>query len=210
MKELCSKVYLPPAKRNKIEFDRLVERCKAYGIKLDDNIDDLFDEKEFASSVIRKNLTKYEENRSKISPEAWVNGSAFYRGYLSNPSHPLYLAMADILPDIDTVVDIVKEAGGLVFVPHIFEYRDNTPKVIEVLLANGRMDGFECYYTTFTKEQHEFVENLCEEKGFLKSGGSDYHGSRKPDTFLGVGHGEMVIPDEIALPWAKPIKKLSK
>ncbi len=205
MKELLKQVYIPKSESNRIEFDRLVDKCKKYGIKLDDNIDDLFDEKEFASSVIRPNIIKHEENRSKIDDEAWNNGGAFYRKYLSNPSSPLYLSMCDILPSIDVVADIIKECGGLVFVPHIFEYRDNSKKVLDILLKSNRVDGFECYYTTFSKEQHEFIMNLCDEKGLFKSGGSDFHGSRKPDTFLGVGHGDMSIPDDIAKPWARPI-----
>jgi hypothetical protein len=29
------------------------------------------------------------------------------------------------------------------------------------------------------------------------SGGSDYHGSYKPNLELGIGYGDLVIPDEV-------------
>ena len=205
MKELMSQAFVTREEHNRIEFDRLIEKCKEYGIRLDENIEECFNKDEFASSYIRPMIAKYEENHSKIDQDALENGSAFYRKYLSNPSSPLYIAMSDVLPSIEVVSDIVKEAGGLVFVPHLYEYRDNSKTVLDILLKSGRIDGFECYYTTFTKEQHDFLMNLCDEKGFFKSGGSDYHGSRKPDTFIGIGHGDMSVPDEIAKPWAKPI-----
>lgn len=205
MNELCNKIYLPTSERNKSEFTRLIQKCKDYGIILDDDIEEKFDKNDFASVAIRNSIINHEENKSKINERSWNSTRDFYRDYMSNPSTPLYVEMKDLVPDINTVIDAVKEAGGLVFVPHIFEYRTNSPKVIKFLLNNGRIDGFECYYTTFTNEQHDFVVNLCKEKGFLMSGGCDYHGTRKPDTFIGTGHGEMAIPDEICLNWIKPL-----
>ena len=50
-----------------------------------------------------------------------------------------------------------------------------------------------------------YILNLCKNNNYFISGGSDYHGDRKPDTFLGIGHGNLEIPDEIVIPWGKEI-----
>lgn len=204
MNELAKKTYLSFDKRNELEFERLVKKCKDYGIVLDDTIND-YDRNDFASVAIHKSITSHEENKDKINERSWNSNRDFYRDYMSNPSTPLYVEMEDLVPDLDTAINLVKEAGGLVFIPHIFEYRDNSQKVLDFILKNGRLDGIECYYTTFTDEQHDFILNLTKEKDLFISGGSDYHGTKKPDTFLGVGHGNLQVPESIQEPWAKYI-----
>ena len=204
MNELAKKTYLSLDKRNKLEFERLVKKCKDYGIVLDDTIND-YDRNDFASVAIHKSITSHEENKDKINERSWNSNRDFYRDYMSNPSTPLYVEMEDLVPDLDTAIDLVKEAGGLVFIPHIFEYRDNSKKVLDFILKNGRLDGIECYYTTFTDEQHDFILNLTKEKNLFISGGSDYHGTKKPDTFLGIGHGNLQVPESIQEPWANYI-----
>ena len=37
-----------------------------------------------------------------------------------------------------------------------------------------------------------------DDTGLIPSGGSDYHGRFKPDVRLGVGRGDLVVPDEVA------------
>ena len=203
--ELAKEVYLSPDKRNELEFERLVKKCKDYGIVLDEDVLEQFDKNDFASVAIHKSITNHLENKAKINERSWNSSRDFYRDYMSNPNTPLYVEMEDLVPDLDTAINIVKKAGGLVFIPHIYEYRDNTPKVLEYILNNGRLDGIECYYTTFTEEQHEYILNLTKGKNLYISGGSDYHGKRKPDTDLGIGHGNLNIPKEIQEPWAKYI-----
>lgn len=205
MNELAKKTYLSPDKRNELEFERLVKKCKNWGIVLDDDVIETFDKNDFASVAIHKSITNHEENKAKISEKSWESNIDFYREYMSNPSTPLYVEMEDMVPDLDTAINLVKESGGLVFIPHIYEYRDNTPKVLDYILKNGRLDGIECYYTTFTEEQHEYILNLTKEKGLYISGGCDYHGKRKPLVQLGIGKGNLQIPEEIQKPWAKYI-----
>ena len=118
---------------------------------------------------------------------------------------PLFVDCLDLVPDLDTTISLVKEAGGLVFVPHIFEYRDNSPKVIEALLSNGRIDGFECYYPTFTDEQNEQVRKIVKDNNLLMSGGSDFHGDMKPDIDVGTGRNNLSIPESVQENWAKYI-----
>lgn len=46
-------------------------------------------------------------------------------------------------------------------------------------------DGIECYYARLPKAQELPWAQLAEKKGWIATGGSDYHGAFKPDLFLG-------------------------
>lgn len=90
---------------------------------------------------------------------------------------------------------------GKVFLPHIFEYKDNSKKILKFILDNYNIDGIECFYTTFSKEQSDFLLNICKEKNILISGGSDYHGTFKPNVDLGIGFGNLNVPESILNNW---------
>ena len=89
------------------------------------------------------------DNKKFIDEEAWNNSSIFYRKYMSNPNTLLYVEMDDIVPDFKTATNLIRKCGGLVFIPHIFEYRENSEKILDFILNNHKIDGIECYYTTF-------------------------------------------------------------
>ena len=113
--------------------------------------------------------------------------------------------MDDLDTDYITASNLVRKAGGLVFIPHIFEYRDNAERILNYILDNYKIDGIECYYTTFTQEQHERVRSICKEKNLFVSGGSDFHGTIKPGVDIGVGYGNLKIPDEILDSWINKV-----
>ena len=73
------------------------------------------------------------------------------------------------------------------------------------ILQNYKIDGIECYYTTFTENQHERLLNICKEHNLFISGGSDFHGTIKPDVDIGCGYGNMQIPNEILDSWKNKV-----
>lgn len=79
---------------------------------------------------------------------------------------------------------------------------------MDYILNNHKIDGIECYYTTFSKEQHNTIFNLCREKQLYISGGSDFHGKLKPDVKIGVGFGNLEIPTSIVNDWIAKVKLL--
>ena len=203
---LLSKYYITTKERNLLEVKRLYERCKKEGIILPPDFVEKYQSEEYASKYLHKILKKNEENKKLIDYDAWEDSNIFYRKYISNPSTKFYINMDDILPDFNTVSKLIKDCGGLIFLPHIFEYRDNSLKVLNYILKNYEIDGIECYYTTFTEEQHNYLLNLCKEKEFFISGGSDYHGNKKINVDMGVGKGNLKIPEEIVYSWRGLIK----
>lgn len=206
MNELVKDIYLPASKRNLIEVKRLYQKCLEYRIKLDANCLDSYSSDLFASTFFHKEITKYEENKRLISEEAWNSSKIFYRQYMSDPKTPLYVEMDDFVPDFETTSKLIRESGGLIFIPHIYEYKTNSMSILDCILNNHEIDGIECYYTTFTKEQHKHLIELCKEKSLLISGGSDFHGKIKPDVDIGIGYGNLEIPSSMINNWIHKVK----
>ena len=201
LKGELKKTYISNKERNILEVKRLAEKCKEAGLDVGENFVENYDPSIYASRYLHGKITSNEKNKEMLDEESWNNSNVFYRKYMSNPETQFYVNMDDILPNFEEACSIVKRAGGLVFLPHIYEYRENSEKILNYILENHKIDGIECYYTTFTEEQHQYLINLCKKRNLLVSGGSDYHGSFKPDVDIGVGYGNLRIPDEIIENW---------
>ena len=197
LKVELKKAYITNKERNILEVKRLAQKCQEHGVDIEDNFVENYNPDMYASKYLHGKITSNPNNKGLIDEESCENSNVFYRKYMSNPETMFYVNMDDVLPDFEEACNIVRRAGGLVFLPHIYEYRENSDKILQYILENYKIDGIECYYTTFTKEQHEYLLNLCKEKNLLVSGGSDYHGSFKPDVDMGVGFANLKIPDEI-------------
>ena len=206
MNELVKQIYIPAEKRNRIEVERLYNKCIKAGISLEKNCLENYNSKDFASKFIHREITKKEENKRFISDEAWKDVKIFYRAYMSNPEGFLYVEMDDFVPDFNIAADLVRKSDGLVFLPHIFEYRENSERILGYILENYRIDGIECYYTTFSKEQTNKLVKICKQRNLYKSGGSDYHGRNKPRVNVGIGMGNLLVENTIIDEWKEKVK----
>ena len=206
MNELIPNIFLPLEERNRIEAERLYEKCIDAGIKLEENCLKNYDATYFASKFIMCEIHKFEENKAIIDEEAWDELRVFYRKYMSNPNMQLYINTDDLVPSFEKATNLIRECGGMVFVPHIFEYRENSYKILQYILDNGDVDGFECFYTTFTKEQTDEIYKICKERNLYVSGGSDYHGNAKVNVSLGVGHGNLKIEFAEIAEWLAKVR----
>lgn len=83
---------------------------------------------------------------------------------------------------VPDAVNVIHQAGGKAFLahPHLL------PKMRwgKKLVALG-LDGIECYYGNFSKEQARRWLDLAKEKNLLVSGGSDFHGENRAFSLLG-------------------------
>ncbi len=79
-------------------------------------------------------------------------------------------------------IEIIHQAKGKAFVahPHLLEH---ARKIKELL--KYPFDGIECHYAKFSPEQEKRWINTAKEKGWLMSGGSDFHGPSKDYITLG-------------------------
>ena len=93
-------------------------------------------------------------------------------------------------------VRLIKEAGGTAILAHPLLYglsNTNLQKMIDALKPVG-LDRLEAIYSTYTTGEEQQMKRLARENGLLISGGSDFHGSNKPDIALGRGRGHLYIP----------------
>lgn len=96
-------------------------------------------------------------------------------------------------------VRLIKEAGGTAILAHPLLYglsNTNLQKMIDELKPAG-LDGLEAIYSNYTTGEEQQMKRLARENGLLISGGSDFHGSNKPDIALGRGRGHLYIPYSI-------------
>ena len=56
------------------------------------------------------------------------------------------------------------------------------------------LDGMETLYVTFDEEMTRRAQRIATEFGLKQSGGSDFHGSNKPDIAIGTGRGNLAVP----------------
>ena len=49
-------------------------------------------------------------------------------------------------------------------------------------------------YSTYSREETLYVQNLAYETDLCLSGGSDFHGANKPGLDLGCGYGHLSVP----------------
>jgi predicted metal-dependent phosphoesterase TrpH len=217
MKKWLSEFYKDKSKSNLQTkyLNLLYDKCIKMGLKLTSKECIAWNpEVDWASATIYKDLKKYPENEKRVPEDMWNDYSAFTRKYCADPNHILYMDKSGDYPSLEEVINAVKECDGLVFMPHLFIYKwvsEEDKKVfIEEIVENYNIDGIECFYPDFTKEQTEYLLNLCDKNNLFKSGGSDYHGLHKPTIFLGKGHGDLSVPNEIISSWVNEnIKILS-
>ena len=80
------------------------------------------------------------------------------------------------------VVAQIHEAGGKAVLAHPHFLKRGS--FLRELLALP-LDGLECYYGTLQRHQEMPWIEIAHEKGWIATGGSDYHGLNKPEITLG-------------------------
>lgn len=65
----------------------------------------------------------------------------------------------------------------------------------EELAARG-LGGLEAYYSEYQPPLRRHLAEICNDLGIAATGGSDYHGGYKPVLRVGVGRGDLAVPDE--------------
>jgi len=96
-------------------------------------------------------------------------------------------------PDAYEVIRFIKRIGAAAVLAHPFLNLDEEALRGFLVRAEG-LDGMEVYYPLFDEAETVLLEKIAEEFGLAKSGGSDFHGSNKPDIRIGVGKGTLTVP----------------
>ncbi|MGE4422462.1 MAG: PHP domain-containing protein [Pseudodesulfovibrio sp.] len=94
---------------------------------------------------------------------------------------------------------ILKNIGATSILAHPFALKlsyKETEKVVRRLMDLG-LDGMEVIYSEHSEADTKAYGEMADRLGLLQSGGSDFHGTNKPDIKLGVGRGNLNIPTEL-------------
>lgn len=98
-------------------------------------------------------------------------------------------------PDAFEVIRFIKSIGAVAVLAHPFlnldaqQLREFLPEAI----ACG-LDAMETLYAKYDPQTTALAKEIAAEFDLLQSGGSDFHGTAKPDIALGKGRGELKIP----------------
>ncbi|MGN0465722.1 MAG: PHP domain-containing protein [Lachnospiraceae bacterium] len=99
----------------------------------------------------------------------------------------------------EKAIQLIKKAGGLSFLAHAYLYKMSDKEIeqmVEQLISYG-LDGIEVYHSSHNICESRKLQALAKKKGLLISGGSDFHGTNKPDIDLSVGRGNLRLPHYI-------------
>lgn len=110
---------------------------------------------------------------------------------------PYYVPRFKITPA--KAVSLIKEAHGTAVLAHPLLYGLNHEELCELIeqLKQFGLDGIEAIYSCNEGENESYVRSLAEKYHLAISGGSDFHGSNKPEIKLGIGKENLTIPDSL-------------
>jgi predicted metal-dependent phosphoesterase TrpH len=98
----------------------------------------------------------------------------------------------------EEAVDLTRRSGAVAVLAHPLSL-DRTPDDLEAFVAHLAalgLDGMEVEYGRYAPDERAGLRALADRHGLCPSGGSDYHGTYKPDLSIGTGRGDLDVPDE--------------
>ena len=198
--EWCEKYYSEEKLREQQDIcrQRLFDICNKHGLVYDEsNIRKPKKVSEYIERPIYEEVMKHKENH-KILGEFTESFGIFFRKGLANPESSYFMNHIEFRPPYKEVIDIIHKAGGKAFLAHPFEYKfKDTIGFINDLRKEKELDGIECFHPSANQEQRNILIDYAKSNNLYISGGSDYHGSPKPDIEIGIGRGDLNISKEI-------------
>lgn len=108
-------------------------------------------------------------------------------------------------PTVAEMLDFISAIGAVSVLAHPFLQMDEA-ELVAFLRTAEKLCGMECYYSAYDEETTKRSLRIANAFGLLPSGGSDFHGSTKPDIQLGVGRGSLQVP----YAWYRALKERAK
>lgn len=92
-----------------------------------------------------------------------------------------------VLISSDEAIKIILEANGTPVLAHpmIYGLSDKELELAIKDLKSKGLKGIECYYPSNSLKQTKLLLSLCEKYNMKITGGSDFHGSNRPEVSLG-------------------------
>jgi predicted metal-dependent phosphoesterase TrpH len=99
--------------------------------------------------------------------------------------------------DVAEAVALAHDSGAVTAVAHPHTAADTTAGFEAAFAAFGEIGvgGVECHYSEYPPHVRRRLASLAETYGLIPTGGSDYHGMHRPGVDVGIGRGDLVVPD---------------
>lgn len=152
---------------------RIIEKLKELGLDL--RPETVFGITNKASSISRLHIA-----RAMVKDGLVASIEEAFRKYIGDKS-PAHVLGFKLSPR--EAINLVKEFGGIPVLAHPYTIRDDT--VLSGIIEAGIM-GLEIYYPEHSQSLINFYLQLAKEKDLLVTGGSDCHGTVKPEVKMGI------------------------
>jgi len=129
-----------------------------------------------------------------------VDSNSLFRGGLTNKRSKFYIGFEDFYKSSDEIITWIHDCRGKAFAAHPDEYGIYADEIRNALKKS--IDGVECIHYSSSPQRRKSHIDFCKSNNLLISGGSDFHGARKPTVELGVGKGDIHVPEEF-INWAE-------
>ena len=116
--------------------------------------------------------------------------------YLTN-SRPAFVSKSRLTGA--EVARLAHDAGGVAVLAHPFSnglLGDDLARMVGELAAVG-FAGIEADYGRYSARQRQQLGNLARRFDLVPTGGSDHHGTVKPDLRVGTGQGDLKVADRV-------------
>ena len=96
-------------------------------------------------------------------------------------------------------ITVSRECGAVPVVAHPHTLNLSSEEFATGLreLVSIGLGGIEAYYGEYLPEMRSRIAEICDDLGVVATGGSDYHGKYKPDLRIGIGRGDLRVPDAV-------------
>lgn len=156
-------------------------------------------------------------SNSEVYTRAHFAKAMFQKGYVSSMREafnkyigndgPCYVPRDKVTPEM--AIELVLSCGGVPILAHPTLYNMDLRQLDTLIgeLTEIGLLGIEGLYSLYTKSQEKYLKDFADKYDLVISGGSDFHGSNKPNIDLGVGRGNLKIPYSILETIKSKVKK---
>ena len=105
-----------------------------------------------------------------------------------------YCPPKEFLPP-EAVMAALLDSHAFVALAHPFQYKlgDKATEELIAYLAGLGMKGLEVYHSSHNRLESAKLQEMAARHHLLSTGGSDFHGSNKPDISIGTGRGGLRV-----------------
>lgn len=127
---------------------------------------------------------------------AAVNYNDAFKRFIGDDS-PCFVPFSELTPR--DAVNWIQDAGGVAVVAHPGRgfYRGFLWETAMLDLKRMGIKGLEAYYSSYGLVEQKYFLRLATDLNLIPCGGSDYHGDNKPHISLGIGRGDLHVPDSV-------------